>query len=159
MAKSVGRKSSGGGRKGPLIFGVLVGFVVLALGVNFRRVYGLKQAKEIREMQQKREALVSEQLKLQDAIRVASDRKHIIEIARSRLGMKMPELNQAKQIREMQQKREALVSEQLKVQDAIRVASDRKHIIEIARSRLGMKMPELNQVIDLPRRPLPNGKE
>jgi cell division protein FtsB len=66
---------------------------------------------------------------------------------------------QAKEIRELQQKREALVSEQLKLQDAIRVASDRRHIIEIAQSRLGMKMPELNQVIDLPRRPLPSGRD
>jgi cell division protein FtsL len=94
MAKGVGRRSSGGGRRGPVILGLLVGFVVLAVGVNLRRMYGLNQAKQIREMVQRREALVSEQLKLQDAIRVASDRKHIIEIARSRLGMKMPELNQ-----------------------------------------------------------------
>jgi cell division protein FtsL len=92
----------------PLILLLLAGFVVLAVGVNLRRMYGL---------------------------------------------------NQAKQIREMVQRREALVSEQLKLQDAIRVASDRKHIIEIARSRLGMKMPELNQVIDLPRRPLPGGRD
>ena len=68
-------------------------------------------------------------------------------------------LEQAREIRDMQQKREALVSEQLKLQDAIRVASDRKHIIEIAEARLGMKMPELNQVIDIPRRPLPSGRD
>ena len=73
---------------------VLVGFVVLATGVMLRRVYGYKEAKAIRDMEQRREALVSEQLKLQDAIRVASDRKHIMEVAQSRLGMKMPELNQ-----------------------------------------------------------------
>jgi cell division protein FtsL len=73
---------------------LLVGFVVLAIGVMLRRVHGFQQAKEIREMEQRREALVSEQLKLQDAIRVASDRKHIIDVAQSRLGMKMPELNQ-----------------------------------------------------------------
>jgi hypothetical protein len=66
---------------------------------------------------------------------------------------------QAKVIRTMQQKREKLVSEQLKLQDAIRIASDRKHIIEIAQSRLGMKMPELNQVIDLPRRPPLRGRD
>ena len=59
----------------------------------------------------------------------------------------------------MEQRREALVSEQLKLQDAIRAASDRKHITEIAQTRLGMKMPELNQVIDLPRRPLPSRRD
>ena len=109
MAKGVGKKAGGrqGGR-GPKILVLLVGFVLLATGVMLRRVYGFQQGKVI-------------------------------------LGM--------------QQKREALESEQLKLQDAIRVASDRKHIIEIAQSRLGMKMPELNQVIDLPRRPLPSGRD
>jgi hypothetical protein len=94
MAKKLGTKGKGTGTRGGRILLILVGFVVLAVGVNLRRVYGLKQAKEIREMEQRREALVSEQLKLQDAIRVASDRKHIMEVAQSRLGMKMPELNQ-----------------------------------------------------------------
>lgn len=94
MAKKLGKRAGAGGRKGPKILLALLGFVVLAVVVQLRRVYGFQQAKEIREMQQKREALVSEQLKVQDAIRVASDRKHIIEIAQSRLGMKMPELNQ-----------------------------------------------------------------
>jgi cell division protein FtsL len=79
---------------GPKILFVLVGFVLVAIGVNLRRVHGHKEGLAIRDMQQKREALVLEQLKLQEAIRVASDRQHIIEIARSRLGMKMPELNQ-----------------------------------------------------------------
>jgi cell division protein FtsL len=94
MAKKVGNRKRTTGSRGPKILLLLVGFVLVAIGVNLRRVYGLGQAKEIREMEQKREALVSEQLKLQDAIRVASDRQHIIEIAQSRLGMKMPELNQ-----------------------------------------------------------------
>jgi cell division protein FtsL len=59
----------------------------------------------------------------------------------------------------MQQRREALISEQQKLQDAIRLASDRKHIMDIAQTRLGMKMPDLNQVIDLPRRPMPPGRD
>jgi cell division protein FtsL len=93
MAKGVGRKGAGGPR-GPKILLILVGFVLLAVGVSYRRVYGFKQERLIGEMRVRREALVSEQLKLQDAIRIASDRKHIMEIAQSRLGMKMPELNQ-----------------------------------------------------------------
>ena len=68
-------------------------------------------------------------------------------------------LRQASDIRGLQQQREGLVSEQLKLQDAIRIASDRKHIMEIAQSRLGMKLPELNQVIDIPRRPLAPGRD
>ena len=94
MAKSVGRKTAAGGRRGPTFLLLLIGFVVLASGVMLRRVYGFQQAKLIREMHQRHEGLVSEQLKLQESIRIASDRKHIIEVAQSRLGMKMPELNQ-----------------------------------------------------------------
>ena len=94
MAKKLGSRARGKGRRGGLIVLALVGFVLLAIGVNLRRVYGLRQAREMREMEQRQEALVSEQHKLQDAIRVASDRKHIIEIAQTRLGMKLPELNQ-----------------------------------------------------------------
>ena len=69
---------------------VLVGFVLVATGVILRRMYGVNQAKQISELQQRREALVSEQLKLQDAIRVASDRQHIQAIAQSRLNMRIP---------------------------------------------------------------------
>lgn len=94
MAKGVGRKGAGGGARGPKILLILVGFVLLAVGVSYRRVYGFKQERLIGAMRQRREALVDEQLKLQDAIRIASDRKHIMEIAQTRLGMKMPELNQ-----------------------------------------------------------------
>jgi cell division protein FtsL len=69
---------------------VLVGFVLLALGVSFRRVYGVGQATQISKLRQRREGLISEQLKLQDAIRIASDRQHLMSIAQSSLHMKLP---------------------------------------------------------------------
>jgi cell division protein FtsL len=73
---------------------VLVGFVLVATGVILRRMYGVNQAKQISELQQRREALVSEQLKLQDAIRVASDRQHLTAVAQSRLNMRIPKPDQ-----------------------------------------------------------------
>jgi cell division protein FtsL len=94
VARRDGGRKRGSGGKGPKIILALLGFVLLAVGVNMRRMYGFRQATNLRAMQQQREALVSEQLKLQDAIRIASDRKHIMEIAQSRLGMKLPELTQ-----------------------------------------------------------------
>src|SRR5689334_17018841 len=94
MAKKVGTRDRGSGTRGGKVFLILIGFVVLTMGVILRRVQGTQQAKVIRGMEQRREALRSEELKLQNGIRIASDRKHIIEIAQSRLGMKMPELNQ-----------------------------------------------------------------
>lgn len=84
------RPVSRGGR----IFLVLVGFVLVTMGVALRRVYGVGQATQIRQLQQHREALVSEQLKLQDAIRMASDRQHLTAIAQSRLNMKLPTSDQ-----------------------------------------------------------------
>lgn len=98
MAKrGVGAARGGAKRglsRGPMIVLALIGFVLLAIGVNLRRVYGLGEAETINKMNQRREALLSEQLKLQAAIRIASDRKHIIELAESRLNMRIPALNQ-----------------------------------------------------------------
>jgi cell division protein FtsL len=91
-AGGAGAKSTGS--RGFRIVAVLVGFVLLAVGVTMRRVYGFGQAKQIREMEQRREALISEQLKLQDAIRVASDRAHLIDLAQTRLNMRLPAPNQ-----------------------------------------------------------------
>src|SRR4051794_10224360 len=98
MAKAPVKAPRGGGKKmaspGGRIVLVLVGFVLVAIGVNLRRAYGFDQAKQISDLQQRREALISEQLKLQDAIRVASNRQHLIAIAQSRLNMRLPALNQ-----------------------------------------------------------------
>jgi cell division protein FtsB len=93
MAKRPLAAGRGGRKTGRVPIGriglALVGFVLVAIGVNGRRVYGIGQAKQISELKQRREALVSEQLKLQDAIRVASDRQHIMAIAQSRLNMRI----------------------------------------------------------------------
>lgn len=83
-----------GGSRGLRIVLALVGFVLLAIGVTLRRVYGIGQQERIGEMNQRREALISDQMKLQDAIRVASDRKHIIDLAQSRLNMRVPDPSQ-----------------------------------------------------------------
>jgi cell division protein FtsL len=98
MAKKPVAAARSGSKKGPSRAGrimlVLIGFVLLAIGVNLRRVYGFGQAKRISALQQQREALISEQIKLQDAIRVASDRQHLMAIAQSRLNMRLPDPNQ-----------------------------------------------------------------
>jgi cell division protein FtsL len=98
MAKKPVGAPRGGSKKSPSRLGrfvlVLVGFVLVAIGVQLRRVYGVGQAKRISELEQRREALVSEQLKLQDAIRVASDRQHLMAIAQTRLNMRLPDPKQ-----------------------------------------------------------------
>src|ERR1051325_5011011 len=76
--------SKGGATKAPSRMGlltlVLVGFVLVATGVILRRMYGVNQAKQIS--------------KLQDAIRVASDRQHLTAVAQSRLNMRIPKPDQ-----------------------------------------------------------------
>ena len=89
IAPARGGSRKSGPRRGRIVL-ILVGFVLVAIGVTMRRVYGFGQAKRISELQQRREALISEQLKLQDAIRVASDRQHLMAIAQSRLNMRLP---------------------------------------------------------------------
>jgi cell division protein FtsL len=98
MAKKPVGGARGGARKAGSRAGrfllLLVGFVLVTIGVIQRRAYGISQAKQISELQQRREAMVSEQLKLEDAIRVASDRQHLMAIAQSRLNMRLPAPNQ-----------------------------------------------------------------
>jgi uncharacterized protein YlxW (UPF0749 family) len=61
------------GRRG-LIAILLVGFVLVTTGVIGRRVLGVKQQREIRDLQRKRDALDAERIRLESAIRDASSR-------------------------------------------------------------------------------------
>lgn len=85
MAK---RKVSAGHRS--LIAVLLVGFVLLTTGVIARRVKGLQQQREIRELQRKRDALDGERVRLEGSIRSASSRARLQPIAEQRLNMHIP---------------------------------------------------------------------
>lgn len=85
MAK---RKVSAGRRS--LIAVLLVGFVLLTTGVIARRVKGLQQQREIRELQRKRDALDGERVRLESSIRGASSRARLQPIAEQRLNMHIP---------------------------------------------------------------------
>ena len=85
MAK---RKVSAGRRS--LIAVLLVGFVLLTTGVIARRVKGLQQQREIRELQRKRDALDGERVRLEGSIRSASSRARLQPIAEQRLNMHIP---------------------------------------------------------------------
>lgn len=77
------------GRRG-LIAMVLVGFVLVTTGVIARRVFGVQQQREIRKLQQKRNALEADRIRLETAIREASSRTHLQPIAEQRLNMHIP---------------------------------------------------------------------
>jgi cell division protein FtsL len=72
----------------------LFGFVLVATGVIARRTYGIGQARALRELQRRREALDAERVKLESDIREASSRARLAPIAEQRLNMHVPSPDQ-----------------------------------------------------------------
>ena len=85
MAKS--RVAARGGRLAALL---LIGFVLVATGVIWRRSYGFARARELRELERRQQALVATKIQLEAAIRAASSRSHLEPIVRERLRMQVP---------------------------------------------------------------------
>jgi cell division protein FtsL len=73
-----------------MVFLGLLGFVLVATGVIWRRSIGLAQARELRALQQRRAALDAQQAALEGAIRDASSRARLARTAEDRLGMRVP---------------------------------------------------------------------
>ncbi len=73
-----------------IVFLGLFGFVVVATGVIWRRSTGLAQARELRELRTRRDALAAQQAALEGAIRDASSRERLARTAEERLGMRVP---------------------------------------------------------------------
>jgi cell division protein FtsL len=69
---------------------VLVGFVLVATGVIWRRSYGNARAREQQRLEQQRGALEAERAKLQGDIRDASSRGSLAKVAEERLNMPIP---------------------------------------------------------------------
>ena len=72
----------------------LFGFVLVATGVIARRTYGIDQARALRELDRKRQALEAERVKLEGEIRDASSRAKLAPIAEQRLNMHVPSPDQ-----------------------------------------------------------------
>ena len=68
----------------------LVGFLVLASGVIWRRSYGIAQARELRAADTRRSQLLAERAALEADIRVASSSARLAPIAEQRLQMRLP---------------------------------------------------------------------
>lgn len=81
-------------RRRSLIALALVGFVLVTAGVIARRVAGVRQQREIRDLERQRQALQSERVKLEAAIREASSRARLQPIAEQRLNMRIPKPDQ-----------------------------------------------------------------
>ena len=85
MAKN--RLSAWGGR---LVALLLIGFVLVATGVIWRRSHGFARARVIRDLERRRQALVATKAQLEGAIRAASSRSRLEPIVRERLQMQVP---------------------------------------------------------------------
>jgi cell division protein FtsL len=72
----------------------LVGFVLVATGVIARRAYGVREQREIRQLQKARDALITERIRLEGVIRDASSRARLQPIAEQRLNMHIPKADQ-----------------------------------------------------------------
>lgn len=69
---------------------VLVGFVLVATGVIWRRSFGNARAREQQRLEQQRGALEAERAKLEGDIRDASSRAILAKVAEERLNMHIP---------------------------------------------------------------------
>jgi cell division protein FtsL len=73
-----------------LIFLALLGFFVVATGVIWRRSVGIRQARTLSELEDRRSELEAQEAALEGAIRDASSRARLAPIAERELGMRIP---------------------------------------------------------------------
>lgn len=73
-----------------LIALLLLGFVLMATGVIWRRSTGIARAREESRLEQRASALKAERVKLEGEIRDASSRAVLARIAEDRLQMRVP---------------------------------------------------------------------
>ena len=69
---------------------ILVGFVLVATGVIWRRSFGIAQSRELRELDKQRLELEAQKARLQGEIRELSSRARLGPIAEQRLNMHVP---------------------------------------------------------------------
>ena len=73
-----------------IVFLALLGFVLVATGVIWRRSTGIAMSRELRVLETRRTALEAQQADLQGSIRDARSRDRLVNIAERRLGMRIP---------------------------------------------------------------------
>ncbi|HET7459394.1 MAG TPA: cell division protein FtsL [Gemmatimonadaceae bacterium] len=88
-ARRVGRGAKRGRGRSRVAL-LLVGFVLVAVGVIWRRTYGMAQSRELRELDRRRLDLVAQRTRLESDIRDLSSRARLAPIAEQRLKMHVP---------------------------------------------------------------------
>jgi cell division protein FtsL len=82
------------GRGRPIVALLLVGFVLVATGVIWRRSFGIAQSRELRDLDRQRLELEARKARLQGEIRELSSRARLAPIAEQRLNMHVPNASQ-----------------------------------------------------------------
>ena len=78
-------------RKGRSVVALaLLGFVLVATSVIWRRIYGIEQSAELTQLRREQTELEAQKLRLEGEIRDAASRARIAPLAERRLGMKVP---------------------------------------------------------------------
>jgi cell division protein FtsL len=72
------------------VFVALVGFVLVATGVIWRRSLGSVRAREQQQLEHQREALEAERARLEGDIREASSLARLAPVVEARLNMHLP---------------------------------------------------------------------
>lgn len=86
---------------------VLLGFVLVATGVIWRRSVGVAQAGKIQTLEQQRADLVARRAAIEGQIRDATSRARLARIAEQQLGMRVPSDSQVITLPRPQRNREA----------------------------------------------------
>lgn len=97
--KRSSRGRTNGARGRGILALVLVGFVLVAVGVIWRRSVGFSREREVATLEQQRTQLEGERARLELEIRDLSSRARLAPVAEQRLGMRIPSDSQVIDIR------------------------------------------------------------
>ena len=89
-ARPARRKSGKGSGRGRLLAAILLGFLLVATGVIWRRSYGIARSRDLRELDKRRVQLEARRTQLESDIRDLSSRARLAPIVEQRLQMHVP---------------------------------------------------------------------
>ena len=84
------RRSGRGSGRGRLLAAILLGFLLVATGVIWRRSYGIARSRELAELDKRRVQLEARRTQLESEIRDLSSRARLAPIVEQRLQMHVP---------------------------------------------------------------------
>ena len=89
-ARSAARRTTRKGGRGRQLALLLVGFLLVATGVIWRRSYGIARSRELAELDKRRVQLEARRTQLESEIRDLSSRARLAPIVEQRLQMHVP---------------------------------------------------------------------